>query len=99
MFQHRLRVVIGDQEGDVVSLPTNQHPKAQRGWICTHGYRLPPQHDEAFCSLHHEAREFVTENLLDLIRLLDFDADSDRVDGGFDVYTFIFVARDCQRVK
>lgn len=35
----------------------------------THLHRFPPQDHEVFCAHHHEPREFVTQQLLDLIRL------------------------------
>ena len=47
----------------------------------THRYRLPSEDDEALRSLHHEAREFVTKDLLDFIGLLYLDTDADRVNG------------------
>ena len=37
---------------------------------------LSPQNDEVLGSLHHEAREFVTQDTLNLIGLFDFDADA-----------------------
>ena len=49
--------------------------------MSTHRYRLPSKDDETLRSLHHEAREFVTKDLLDFIGLLYLDTDADRVNG------------------
>lgn len=42
---------------------------------------FPPQDEEVLCSHHHETHEFMAQNLLNLICLLDSDADPDGVDG------------------
>ena len=40
----------------------------------THRDRLASQDDEVLGALHHEAGEFVAENALDFVGLLDLDA-------------------------
>lgn len=44
-----------------------------------------------------EARELVHQDVLDLVGLLDLDADADRVDGGLDQDALVLVARNGQR--
>lgn len=46
--------------------------------------RFPSQDEEALGTHHHEAGELVTENLLNLIGLLDCDADTHRIHRCFD---------------
>lgn len=41
----------------------------------------------------------MAEDLLDLICLLDFDTDTNRVDGRFYIDTFVLVSRDGQGVQ
>jgi len=56
--------------------------------------RLSPQNEESFRSLRQEAGEFVDQNMLNLIRLLDLDADADTVYAGLDEHPFVLVSRD-----
>lgn len=77
MLEHLLRVPIGDEEGDVVSV-----------------YRLPPQDEEGLGALAQEAGELVHEDFLDLIGLLDPDADAHAVDARLDEDALIIVAGD-----
>lgn len=51
-----------------------------------------PQHDEALRTLHQKSSELVAEDALDLIRLFDLDANSDRVHGGFDEDPLVFIS-------
>lgn len=44
-----------------------------------------------------EAGELVDENVLNLVCLLDLDADADRVDARLDEDALVFVARNRQR--
>jgi len=60
---------------------------------------FPPQDEEVLCSHHHETHEFMAQNLLDLICLLDSDADSDRVDGALDQNLLLVVAADDHRLE
>lgn len=52
------------------------------------------QHHEVFGSHHHETRELVAENFLDLVGLLHGDADPHRIHTALDEYAFLFVTRD-----
>lgn len=47
-------------------------------------HRLPAQNKERLCSLGKESGEFVNKNVLNLIRLLDTDGDSNRISGRLD---------------
>ena len=60
----------------------------------THWYRFSSQDNEALRTLGHEPGEFVGQDTLDFVRLLDLDADSYRVHGGFDEDAFVFISRD-----
>ena len=51
-----------------------------------------PQHDETLGTLHQKSGELVAEDTLNLIRLFDLDADTDRVHGRFDEHPLIFVS-------
>ena len=66
---------------------------------CTHHYWLPSQYDETICTLHHEASELVTQYPLDLIRLLDLDAEPDGVHGWLDEHAFVLVTGDGEGVE
>ena len=44
---------------------------------------------------HHESHELMTEELLNLVRLLDGDGDPDRVDTGLDQYLGTRQCRHC----
>jgi hypothetical protein len=58
----------------------------------TYFNRFPPQDEESFRSLSEKSRELVHQNMLDLVGLLDLDADSDAVDTWFDEYFLVVVA-------
>mmetsp|Transcript_18745 Transcript_18745/g.47431 ORF Transcript_18745/g.47431 Transcript_18745/m.47431 type:complete len:253 (-) Transcript_18745:48-806(-) len=77
VLEHDLGVVVGDEEGDVISL-----------------YWLPSEHDEVFRAHHQKAGELLCQDLFHLIRLLDFDADSHRVDRAFDHHLLVLITRD-----
>lgn len=99
MFQHRLGVEIGDQEGDIVALEKFQHGimkcRADRVYL----YRLPPQDKERLGALCQESCELVDQNMFDLVGLLYPDADADTVDTRLNEDLLIFVAGDVQRVQ
>lgn len=59
--------------------------------------RFPPQDDKVLRPHHHEPGELVAQDLLDLVGLLDGDADPDRVDRRFDQDAFLLVARNDHR--
>lgn len=61
--------------------------------------RLPPQNEERFGSLGQEPGELMDQNMLNLIGLLDLDADADGVDARLDKNSLVLVTRDGQRRK
>lgn len=65
----------------------------------THLDRFPPQNKKVLSSLRQEPRKLVHQDMLNLIRLLDLDADADRVDARLDEHSFILVPGHCQRVQ
>lgn len=80
VLQHLLSVEVGDQERDIISLPTISRRIHQCLSSFSYLDRLPPQNKERFRSLRQKPRKLVHQNMLDLIRLLDFDTDTNRVD-------------------
>lgn len=107
VLQHRLRVEVGDQERDVISLSTHNKPTIKcvhnqylflilliRVQYRTHRNSLPPQNNEPLRSHGHEPSKFLAQDPLDLIGLFDTDGQPDRVDRGFDEDAFGFVTRD-----
>lgn len=60
---------------------------------------LSPQNHELLSSLAQETRKLMNQKYLVIIRLLDLDADTDRVDGWFDQNTFVFISCDSNRVQ
>lgn len=58
---------------------------------------LPPQDEETLGSLLQEARELVYQDVLDLVGLLDLDADAHRVDGRLDEHALVLVTGDGKR--
>ena len=73
--------------------------RRERMFGAAHLYRLASEDDEVLGALHHEACKLVAEDAFDLVRLLDLDAESDRVNGWFDEYPFVLVAGDRQWVE
>lgn len=55
---------------------------------------LSSQNNKVVGTLHHKVCEFVAKNTLDLIRLLDGNRQSDRIDRTFDENFLVFVARN-----
>lgn len=64
--------------------------------LSTHLDRLPPQNKERLGALGQEARKLMDQDVLDLVGLLDLDADADTVDAGLDEDALVFVARNRQ---
>lgn len=62
-------------------------------------HRFPSQDEEVLGSHHHEAHELVAQDLLDLVRLFDGDADPHRVDGALDQDFLLIVAADHHRLQ
>lgn len=59
--------------------------------------RLSSQNDKRLCALHEESSEFVCEDALDLVGLLDTDAQPDAVDACLDEHPLIFVSGNDER--
>lgn len=60
--------------------------------------RLPPENKEVLRSLRQEPRELVHQNMLNLICLLDLDADTDRVDTGLDEDPLVLITGYRERI-
>lgn len=56
------------------------------------GHRLAAQHHKALCTLHQKPRELVAQNLLNLIGLLDLNANTHTVHGRLDQHVLVLVA-------
>src|SRR6266566_10132010 len=63
----------------------------------SHLDRLPPQDEERLGPLRQKASKLVDEDVLDLVGLLDLDADANAVNAGLDQDQLVLVARDGQR--
>lgn len=58
---------------------------------------LPPQNEETLRPLRQESRELMDQDILDLISLLDPNANSHRVDAGLDKDSLILVSGNRHR--
>jgi hypothetical protein len=65
----------------------------------TYLHWFPSQDEECLSSLSQESCELVYKDMLNLIRLLDLDADTNTVDAGLNQDPLIFVSGDRQRVQ
>jgi hypothetical protein len=94
MLQHLFGMEVCYQERDVISLlslvsfPTepilpSPHPNA---FLTSQTYLdwLPPQNKESLRSLRQKPGKFMHKNLLNVVCLLDLDANAHAVDAGFD---------------
>lgn len=61
--------------------------------------RFPPQHNKVLGTLHHEARKLVRKDMLDLVCLLDLDAQTHTVHRGLNQHDLVFIPADGQRRK
>lgn len=61
--------------------------------------RLSPQNKEVLRPLCQEPRELVHQDMLNLIRLLDLDADTDRVDTGLNKDSLVLITGDSEWVQ
>ena len=100
VLQHLFGMEIRDQEGYVVSLkPVCQFPGTARrrsgGQSNLDG--LPPQNEEGLGTLCQESGELVDQDVLNLVGLLDLDADPYAVDAGLDEDTLVLVAGNRER--
>lgn len=87
------------QEGDVVTLQRRQSGVTVINDNKTDLDRLPPQDKERFGTLRQESRKLVDQDVLNLVGLLDLDADADRVDAGLDQDALVLVARNGQGLQ
>jgi hypothetical protein len=58
---------------------------------------LPPEDEEGLGTLCEESGELVDQDVLNLVGLLDLDADSYAVDAGLNEHALVLVAGNCQR--
>jgi len=99
VFEHLLSVEVCDEEGNIVAL---QAPESVSQSVSqsvtsmstiTNLDRLPPQDKKRLGTLRQEARKLVHQNILNLVRLLDADANSDRIDARLHQHALILIAR------
>jgi len=64
--------------------------------MTTHLDRFPPQDEERLCTLFQEPGELVYQDVLDLVSLLDLDANAHAVDAGLDEDALVLVSRNRQ---
>ena len=62
-------------------------------------YLLPPEDEEVFSPSHHEACEFVAQELLYVICLFDCNGDSDRIYAWLNQDSFSFIPGDDDGVE
>lgn len=62
-------------------------------------YRFSSQDDKTLCPSSEESSQFVSENPFNVIRLFDFDANADGVNGRFDKDLFVLVASDVHWIQ
>src|SRR5271170_8288146 len=89
VLQHRLRMKIGDQKRNIIPL---NHVNLQRHTPRTYRNRFPSQDDKTLCPSSEESSQFMSEDTFNFIRLFDFDAYADRVDGRLDKHLFVLIA-------
>ena len=59
--------------------------------------RLSPEDEKRLGSLSQETRKLVYQDILNLVSLLNLDADADAIDARLDEDSLVFVARNRQR--
>jgi hypothetical protein len=97
VLQHLLGVEIRNQERNIIALSQSAStPTLHR---LTYLNRLPPQDKKGLCALRQESRELVHKDMLNLIRLLDLDADSNAIDAGLDQDALVLISGDGERVQ
>ena len=101
MLQHLFCVKIGDQERNVIALSFPTSVRSQNGSLIEQMYLhgLPPQYEECFRSLSQKPREFMHKYILDLIGLLDLDANPYAIYAGLYEHLLVLIARNGQRVQ
>lgn len=100
VLEHLLGVEVCDEEGDVVSLSLCELVTGgvEQVWS-TDLDGFPSQNEERLGTLCQEASELVDQDMLNLVCLLDSDADADAVDAGLDEDALVLIAGDGQRVE
>ena len=109
MLQHLLGMEIRNQKRNIVALhPTHVSldpslpslallsiPYITVGSGCkTYRHSLPPQYEKPLRPLCQKPRKLMYQDPLDLVRLLDSDADSHAIHAGLDEYAFFGIAAD-----
>ena len=88
---------IRDQERDIISLTScvSSHPSPYLPPLPpTHLNRFSPQDKERLRPLRQESRELMDQDILNLIRLLDLDANAHTVDAWLDQDALVLVSCD-----
>ena len=96
VLQHRLRMKIGDQKRNIIPL-THVNPQNPRQGAYRN--RFPSQDDKTLCPSSEESSQFMSEDTFNFIRLFDFDANADRVDGRLDKHLFVLIAGYMQWIQ
>jgi hypothetical protein len=93
MFEHLLGMEIRDEKGDIVSLnPVST--ASQTIQYLTNLDRFSSEDKKSLCPLRQEPRKFVYQNMLNLVCLLDLDADPDAVNARLNQDPLILVPRN-----
>ena len=79
--------------------PDTISTKSQNLDCCTNLYWLSAEDEKRFCSLGEEPCEFVHKYMLNLIRLLNLDANTHTINAGLYQNSFVFVSRDGKRIQ
>ena len=98
MFQHLFRMEVRDQKRNVVSL-MHFSIMSQLKMRASHLHGFPSQDEERFRSLGQESCEFVDQNVLNLICLLDADAHANAIHAWFNQNFLILVPGYSQRIQ
>ncbi len=59
---------------------------------------LSTENEECFCTLGQESRKLMHKYVLNLIGLLNLDANTDAVDAGLNENTLVLVSRNGERI-
>ena len=60
---------------------------------------LSSENEECLRSLRQKSHKLVHQDVLNLIRLLDFDADSDGINAGFNQHLLVFISGNDQWIE
>jgi hypothetical protein len=70
-----------------------------REFSCTYIDGFSSHNHKLLRTLHEKPREFLAQNLFNLVRLLDFDGHAHGVNGGLDEAHLLVGSRDDQRLQ